>query len=71
MQSKKNISKKALGEILKIGKEKKRRICGLTNACVLEAAFGQPREGNIIPMKMNTAALSENSQSHVKAKKNL
>lgn len=36
------------GEFLKIGKEEKHRIYGLTNACILEAAFGQPRERDII-----------------------
>ena len=36
------------GEILRIGKEEKHRIYGITNACVLEAAFGQPRESDII-----------------------
>lgn len=36
------------GEYLKIDKKEKHRICGLTNASVLEAAFGQPKEGDII-----------------------
>ena len=36
------------GEVLRIGKEEKHRIYGLTKACILEAAFGQPRERDII-----------------------
>ncbi len=36
------------GEILKISKEEKHRIYGITDACVLEAAFGEPRERDII-----------------------
>ena len=36
------------GEFLRIGKEEKHRIYGLTNACILETAFGQPRERDII-----------------------
>ena len=36
------------GEFIKIEKEEKHRISSLSNACVLEAAFGQPRERDII-----------------------
>lgn len=32
----------------RIDKKEKHRIYGLTNACVLEVAFGQPREKDII-----------------------
>lgn len=37
-----------VGEFLKIRKGEKHRIYALTNACVLETAFGQPREKDII-----------------------
>ena len=37
-----------VGEVLRIDKEEKHRIYALTNACILEAAFGQPKEKDII-----------------------
>ncbi|MBT9169314.1 MAG: Mannose-1-phosphate guanylyltransferase 1 [Syntrophomonadaceae bacterium] len=36
------------GEFLKIDKEEKHRISGLTKSCILEVAFGKPKERDII-----------------------
>ncbi len=36
------------GEYLKINKNTKHRICGITAAVILEAAFGKPQEKDII-----------------------
>jgi len=44
-------SRLKIGEFLKINKKEKHRITGLLDSCILEIAFGKPRERDIIRFK--------------------